>query len=366
VDPKLKELSEKSTIEVETGKRRFYWQADGYKFNNINLARWYEKENRCWADLVDSQFDLIKHNLATQTFDINKDYNIEFIRYLKKQYPKVNLLYSGGYNSTKIFHDFVSNNLSIDEVVVNIGLDIEPEITNEILSSVNPFLQKYESLVKNKNFVQYTYDQISKRWMDEWSLFDGPWCRMPPWCSNIGLGYGMEIDHNACYIKGVDNPTLVKYKNKWYVVALDSNFGAHFEIPNLTYFWLDANNIMSLIKDSYLYREWLFKSQKVKDGLQFFYMKDMDESLRKDLNWPKIPRPDTKLAKDSKILIRKHRMIDEEKFTQMSYYCNALRKLQEILPANDQGVQGAGKFAWFIDIDSLEIYTQRELIPDGF
>ena len=25
-----------------------------------------------------------------------------------------------------------------------------------------------------------------------------------------------------------------------------------------------------------------------------------------------------------------------------------------------------GKFAWFIDLDSLEIYTQDELIPNGF
>ena len=29
-------------------------------------------------------------------------------------------------------------------------------------------------------------------------------------------------------------------------------------------------------------------------------------------------------------------------------------------------LQGAGKFAWFIDIDSLKVYTQQELIPDGF
>ena len=27
---------------------------------------------------------------------------------------------------------------------------------------------------------------------------------------------------------------------------------------------------------------------------------------------------------------------------------------------------GQGKFAWFIDIDSLDIYTQQELIPNGF
>ena len=77
MDPKLKELSEKSTIEVETSKRRFYWQADGYKFNNVNLARWYEKENKTWVEFVDNQLDLIRQNLSTQTFDPNKDYNVE-------------------------------------------------------------------------------------------------------------------------------------------------------------------------------------------------------------------------------------------------------------------------------------------------
>jgi hypothetical protein len=363
---KLKELSEKSTVEVDTSGRRFYWQADGYKFNNTNLARWYEKENNCWVDLVDAQFDAIKQNLSQQTFDPKKNYNLEFIRYLKNKYPKVNLLYSGGYNSTKIFHDFVSNGLSLDEVIVNIGLDIEPEITNEVLSNVNPFLEKYDSLVKKKSFIQYTYEQIRQRWSSEWALFDGPWARMPPWCSNVGLGYGTEIDSEACYIKGVDNPTLVLYKDRWYVVSLDANLGAHFEIPNLTYFWLDSNNIMSLIKDSHLYRDWLIRNDEVKDGLQFFYMKDMDEGMRQDLDWIKIPRPDLKLPKALKIEMRKHRMIDNEKFTEMSYYCNALKKVQEMVPEMTEGVKGSGKFGWFIDIDTLEIKTQRQLIPDGF
>ena len=80
-------------------------------------------------------------------------------------------------------------------------------------------------------------------------------------------------------------------------------------------------------------------------------------------------------------------MRDKEKFTEMAYYCNALAKVQEILPPTDQDgpgepadigttgtgkvrhvttLQGAGKFAWFIDIDSLKVYTQQELIPHGF
>ena len=387
MDPKLKELSEKSTIEVETSKRRFYWHADGYKFNNVNLARWYEKENNTWVEFVDNQLDLIRRNLSTQTFDPNKDYNVEFCRHLKKTFPKVCLLFSGGYNAANIFYYFVENNISIDEVVINIGLDIEPEITDEVLLNCNPLLEKYAHLVKKTTILQYTYEQIRNHWKGDWSLFDKPWGRMPPRCQNISIGYGMKTDPEATYIKGVDNPTLVRYKDKWYAVCLDSMTGGTYEIPNLTLFWLDGNNIMSHIKDARIYREWLIENKKIKDGLQFFYMKDMLKGKHKTHGYREIANPEAKLKKDVKRTIRKHRMIDKEKFTEMAYYCNALAKVQEILPPTDQDgpgepadigttgtgkvrhvttLQGAGKFAWFIDIDSLKIYTQQELIPHGF
>jgi hypothetical protein len=369
VNEKLEQLAEQSTAEVEKNQRKFFWQADGYKFNNVNLARWYEKENNCWVEYVDRQLPIIKQSLSTQSFDPNRNYNLEFIKTLKQTYKKVNLLFSGGYDSTQIFYDFVENGLTIDETIVNIGIDIEPEITKEILLNVNPLLEKYRSHVKKQTVIQYSYEQINQRWMDDWALFDRPYAdTMPPVATNIGIGNVIETDPDACYIKGVDKPQLVRHKDKWYVVALDQNLGTHYEIPTLIYFWLDANNVMSLVKDARLYRDWLVESNKVADGLQFFYMWDNDQN--QFLGRRKIPRPDVKLSKSKKMEIRHTRLIEQQKFTTMSHYCNSLKKFQEIFPETIKDGFGPytnkSKFAWFIDIDSLIAYTQQELIPDGF
>ena len=104
MNEKLKQLAEQSTAEVEKNQRKFYWQADGYKFNNVNLARWYEKDNNCWVEYVDRQLPMIKESLSRQSFDPNTNYNFEFIKTLKQKYKKVNLLFSGGYDSTQIFY----------------------------------------------------------------------------------------------------------------------------------------------------------------------------------------------------------------------------------------------------------------------
>jgi len=52
-------------------------------------------------------------------------------------------------------------------------------------------------------------------------------------------------------------------------------------------------------------------------------------------------------------------------------YFTAMKKFTELLPEyghNDgfQALHSGGKFAWFIDIDSLEVFTQHQLIPNGF
>ncbi len=46
-----------------------------------------------------------------------------------------------------------------------------------------------------------------------------------------------------------------------------------------------------------------------------------------------------------------------------------MEKFFEIFPECRTGFDplvSQGKFAWFIDIDNLEIYSQQELIPNGF
>jgi len=42
-----------------------------------------------------------------------------------------------------------------------------------------------------------------------------------------------------------------------------------------------------------------------------------------------------------------------------------MKKFNSILPQYAYQ-DPPGKFAWFIDLDSLEVFTQQELIPNGF
>jgi hypothetical protein len=50
------------------------------------------------------------------------------------------------------------------------------------------------------------------------------------------------------------------------------------------------------------------------------------------------------------------------------YFC-CLKKFQKIFPdckTNYNKYNNRGKFGWLIDIDSLEAFSQQELIPNGF
>ena len=40
----LQTLIEQSTKRVEEQNNPYYWTADGYRFDNKNLALWYEKD----------------------------------------------------------------------------------------------------------------------------------------------------------------------------------------------------------------------------------------------------------------------------------------------------------------------------------
>jgi len=371
VNDKLIQLAEQSTIDVEKYQRKFYWEADGYKFNNINLVRWYEQENNCWAEFKDRQFPLIQKILEDKTIDPGKNYNLEFIKRLKDRYTEVNLLFSGGYESTLIFYYFVKNNISIDETITNIGLDIEPEITDEIMCNVRPLLAKYDKLVNKKTIVQYSYDDIEKRWQDEYAFFNKPFSEvMPPPVSNIGLGNVIPTNTQACYIKGTDRPQMIFYNNSWYVFSVDSQLATHFEMSTIVYFWLDALNIKSLIKDARSYRDHLVNSGSVTtEALQFFYLAELDR-LNFMLGRPEIPAPDIKLTNTKKAEIRKTRLIEKEKYSTMFYYCRCMKKFHEIFPytasQNFDSYNEKGKFAWFINIDTLQAYTQQQLIPNGF
>lgn len=365
----LLELSKRQTEEVEKSKRKFYWQCGDYKFNNYNLARWYEQETQGWVDFCDNQIDQIKLALSNTKIDLDKNYNIDFIKLLKEKFETVNLLFSGGYESATIFYEFVENKITIDETLTIIGQENEPEITGEMLSSVNPMLESHGEFVKKKTIMRHSQQWLLDFFKDEYALFAKPFGdTMPPVHTYLGVGFVRpNISEKHCWIKGMDKPQLVYYKNRWYVTVLDI-LGAHYELAHLTYFWLDADNIKSLVKDALLYRKHLIASGEVTKDFHFFKFYSQDH-LNYVINRRTPPGVDKKLPKLEKRKIRMTRQLEAENFQFVYHYTRCMNKVIENIPSLSNGFddyQGSAKFAWFIDIDSLDVYTQRELIPNGF
>lgn len=366
---KLLEFVKKSTDVVEKENYQYYWEANGYKFNSSYLARWYEKEYNCWAEFKAQQFYRIKEILNDKIVDQKKNYNLEYIKKLRSQYKDIKLLFSGGYDSTTIFYEFVENNIHLDETVTMLPLDIEHEIGDEIICNTKPLLEQYKDSIGKATFVQNNYEDIRKYWSDSLVFFSTSYAdRMPPPMASVPLTHWRpEYQEDVCYVKGIDKPQLIYYNNKWYVVAIDSSLGTHFGLSNMIFFWLDPENIKSYIQDARKYRDYLCENQKVSGPLQFFKFYDQDH-LNHIVGRRNILDPTVKLGKEQKAFIRRTRLIEHEKFDIIGKFCDCIHTLQTAFPETSIGFRDwpDGKFAWMVDIDSLEVYTQNELIPNGF
>ena len=75
-------------------------------------------------------------------------------------------------------------------------------------------------------------------------------------------------------------------------------------------------------------------------------------------------------AVGTKIRQRFKDCIDNNQYQLLANYFAAQKRFQKLVGLKSlsdvENVNSYGKFAWFIDIDSLEVFTQDELIPEGF
>jgi hypothetical protein len=174
----------------------------------------------------------------------------------------------------------------------------------------------------------------------------------------------------------LDKPQLIKYKERWYTVHQDTGSMGDWRYSNVKAFWLDAENIKSYVKDSLLYRQHLLEANRVdKTNLQFF-KPNQDKKINSILGRSTVLNYDKQLFKNTtgsgnhnlpttKGLQRMHDALSVGRMDLLVNYFTAMKKCNDLLP-DYVNKNIPGKFAWFIDIDSLEVFTQQELIPDGF
>lgn len=389
---KLIELVNIGDAQARKMNYHFYWQTpDDKRLGNVYLAKWYEKEFNCWLPFVTAPalMDEFKQALEDKTLEMNHNYSVDFIKRLKKEFKHVSLLYSGGYDSQRILLDFVENNIRIDETVMHFFTETDDNMNEEYRENAFPSLYKYADKIDKQTFLYQHEDELLAHFSDEYAFFKRPQCGtiIEPMSSlqieNFYNGatpydYGvptnldkkLDMDPKGCFIIGKDKPQLVYYKNHWYVTFLDSAMNDRGGLLNTIYFWAHPGNVKTLIKESRLYRSYILENKKfdLSNTLSFFKFYDQD-----DLNYviarPDIYNADKKLGKNAKYPMEKGNFLVADRWDIVSKYAKCMQKFLEIFPECQTGwepLTSQGKFAWFIDIDYLEIFSQQELIPNGF
>ena len=389
---KLLELVSIGDTQARKMNFHFYYETpDGKRLGNVYLARWYEKEFNCWLPFVTapSLMNEFKTALSNKTLNMDHNYSLDFIKRLKKEYEHVALLYSGGYDSQRILLDFIENNIRIDETVMSFYYETDDNMNEEYRENAFPSLDKYRDWIDKQTFLYPHTDELLKHWSDEYAFFKRPQCGtiIEPMSSlqienfyNDATPYDYGVPKNidkkldmhtkGCFIIGKDKPQLVHYKDHWYVTFLDSAMNDRGGLLNLIYFWAHPGNVKTLIQQSKLFRSYLLDNNKVdlSNTLSFCKFYDQDE-LNYVIDRPDIFNADKKLGKNAKYAMEKGNILVADRWDIVSKYARCMEKFLEIFPECNSGFEdfaNKGKFAWFIDIDNLEIYSQQELIPNGF
>lgn len=376
---KLLELTKKSTELVEKNNHGFYWQYQDYKFNNRNLMHWYEKEFDVFAEAVAPQLPSIRENLVDKTIDLDLNYNLEFLKKIRNRYDHINFMFSGGYDSTTVFLEAVNNGIFFDTVISHIsGENIDSLENIEVVENVLPMIEQYQDKFGEFEIIEHPPGVLEEIYSDPWAMFTMPETgSMPFTFRRIYTGYFKRPQiENSCYLKSTDKPQLFFYQNKWYVHSLDANYGGSMDLMNQLFFWYEGDNIKSLIRDARSYREYLFSQGIKPKDKEFFKAYNGSPEEIKSINRYDIIKKTKQLKKQSRFSysekdkITFKNAVDSDNFIMLADYFNCLNQFYEIFPEYkvEKGFElynQKAKFPWFIDIDTLEVYTQQELIPNG-
>lgn len=372
----LVDLAKKSTATVEQENWKYYYQVNDYKFNNAYLANWFEREFNCWATYVAQQFPQLKHTIESGTYNHSVNYTLDHLKKLRNKNTNLQLFFSGGVDSLSILETAINNDIFIDElIIVATGNRLKSLENKEIYTSAIPLAKKYKGKYGKLTVKQTNLQSYKKIYSDPYSLIKLPesgscypiYRRM--W-NNLNLDAGTKIF-------GPEKPQLLYYNNKWYSVMLDSSLNGFYAVdPGATYFNYEPDGIYALVKDSINYRNFLLQNNLVKSGNIHFY-KPTTSKENLSINKPLLP-------KNSKSYIKhfsrgpniwnfkdQYALLDTVKSQELELLClyyGAIDTMLKIYPNynfNEKNLSPM-KFGWFIDIDNFKIYTQNELIPNGF
>ena len=369
----LLDLIKKSSESVEKRNPFVYYEVDGYKIDNTHLAKWYEKEFGTTAKFVYRDFSDLKKQLQTTKIDLEHDYNSDFLKFLRSNYDHVHLLFSGGADSLTILEKAYFDQIKLDETITLVIEDIELPCNREYKNLALPKLEKYKQTISKTTILEYSFDSVADYFKDPYTFFSITTDPIIPVNFSIAVRDALKNYNNienSCLIKGSDKPTLMFYNSKWYSVLVDASLDGDQMIPNIIYFWLDIKNIKSLLKDSICYKNYIVDNNlhKKTDETQFFKVgkSSLENSI---INRSCVDDWETQFEKDNnkKNSKLKKRIIDAVNGNHnkllANYYtaCNTFYKIfPDALTLEGQNQYNTGKFAWIIDLETFDVYTQEE------
>jgi hypothetical protein len=313
---------------------------------------------------------LYKHALVDKNIDLEHNYDLDYLRLLRNTKSYIRLFYSGGSDSHHILTTAVENNIYIDEIIVVTRNLYNKEILQpcdiEIVKQAIPFLNTLSSAQIGK----ITFKNFDAEYMR--TLYQSP-----DWMFKVTGGdiafrivqyYDIDDQTNSpadCQIFGSEKPSLVFYKNRWFATVADTQLIYNAFAQNVCLFYLMPENIKSYLVKAINFKNKILSTKPTLDKSFYFFSSLMYYDV--NLSLGKIQGNKFLNGKDRLAL---QEAIEEEDFDILLAWHRSLEFLGSVFPdmKNLNGYHQAptGKFLWFIDLDTFEIFSQQELIPDGF
>lgn len=163
---------------------------------------------------------------------------------IRQSSKKINLLFSGGCDSTKMLQSFVTNNIFIDEITCLKHGILEADF--EVTEVAEPYLKKIKHLIPK---TKITIKNLTAK--DYENYYNDPyWAEKQTWANHIRFRLThplmdntlfLQSDTDTVHVLGRDKPHLVYHNSDWYTYFLDVDIETNqfMNNSNCVFFYAD-------------------------------------------------------------------------------------------------------------------------------
>lgn len=347
----------------------FYYEHHGSTFVNQWVVKKIEQDQGTFIPYV-TDYNQYRRALLDCSIDLQHNYDLDYLRRLRETKSYIRLFYSGGSDSHHILSTAVQNKIFIDEVVVITRNLYNKENLQPCDQEVIDLAAPYLASLNNTQVGRIVFKNVDADYLRE--VYESPSWMFDKSSGEFGFrlhqlrGYEIgEANLSDCQITGSEKPSLVCYKNRWYATTIDTEINTKACLHDACLFYMMPDNIKSYLAKALTLRDQIVKSgAPINYNYQFFPI---------SLNY----NYSTQIGKyrgssffNQKELSALTEVISHEDFDLLGKWNRSLDYLHSVFPdikcGNTYGRNTIGKFLWFIDLETFEVFSQAELIPNGF